>query len=152
MIGTDNRVGVVVTSLVLVGVLAACGAGPEATPTGPVAEAAAPEVAMPSGAPVVVDAAAGLDLVARGAVLIDVRTPEEFDEAHVEGALLLDVSDPGFDEQVSALDPDVAYVVYCRTGNRSAAATARMARRGIGEVYDAGGLAAWVDAGAPIVD
>jgi rhodanese-related sulfurtransferase len=81
--------------------------------------------------------------------VIDVRTPEEFDAGHVEGALNLDVQDPGFDAAVSELPKDGAYVVYCRSGNRSAAAAARMADLGFIDVVDAGAFDALAAAGVP---
>ena len=52
-------------------------------------------------------------------VVLDVRTPEEFSEGHLEGAVLVDFYDADFAEQLAALDPDVPYLVYCRSGNRS---------------------------------
>jgi len=81
--------------------------------------------------------------------VIDVRTAEEFDTGHVEGALNLDVQDPGFDAAVSELPKDGSYVVYCRSGNRSAAAAARMADLGFTDVLDAGAFDALAAAGVP---
>ncbi|MFC0646693.1 rhodanese-like domain-containing protein [Cellulomonas phragmiteti] len=74
------------------------------------------------------------------AVVVDVRTAAEYAEGHLEGALHLDVQDPAFADAVAALDPEVPYVVYCRSGNRSAAAAATMATAGL-EVTDAGAMA-----------
>lgn len=93
----------------------------------------------------------GADIVEAVAerTVIDVRTPEEFDAGHVEGALNLDVQDPGFDAAVSELPKDGSYVVYCRSGNRSAAAAARMADLGFTDVLDAGAFDALAAAGVP---
>ena len=93
----------------------------------------------------------GADIVEAVAerTVIDVRTPEEFDAGHVEGALNLDVQDPGFDAAVSELPMDGSYVVYCRSGNRSAAAAARMADLGFTDVLDAGAFDALAAAGVP---
>ena len=82
--------------------------------------------------------------------VIDVRTAEEFDTGHVEGALNLDVQDPGFDAAVSELPKDGSCVVYCRSGNRSAAAAARMADLGFTDVLDAGAFDALAAAGVPV--
>ncbi len=71
--------------------------------------------------------------------VIDVRTPEEYEAGHVEGAQLTDIQAADFDSKINALDPDGAYVVYCRTGNRSAAATKRMKAAGL-DVVDGGSL------------
>lgn len=83
-----------------------------------------------------------------GRAVVDVRTPEEFDAGHVDGAELRDVQDPGFDAALEELDPDGTYVVYCRTGNRSAAAAERMRAAGL-DVVDGGSLEDMLAAGWP---
>lgn len=52
-------------------------------------------------------------------MLIDVRTPGEFAEGHLDGAVNIPVELPTFTAQVDLLDPDVDYLVYCRTGRRA---------------------------------
>ncbi|MFW2381066.1 MAG: rhodanese-like domain-containing protein [Acidimicrobiales bacterium] len=85
-------------------------------------------------------------------VVLDVRTPEEFSEVHLEGATLVDFYDEDFADQLAALDPDVPYLVYCRSGNRSGQATALMQDLGFADVANVdGGITAWVDAGLPVV-
>lgn len=93
----------------------------------------------------------GKELVDQGAVVIDVRTPAEFAQGHVPDALLIDVSASSFASQISQLDPNQAYVVYCRSGNRSAAAISQMLAAGFTELYDMGPLTAWAQAGHPVV-
>ena len=90
-------------------------------------------------------ATAALD---EGRVVIDVRTPEEFDEGHIEGALRIGLADDDFADQIQALDPEGRYVVYCRTGNRSAEAAAQMREAGL-DVYDGGGYDDMREAGWP---
>lgn len=107
-----------------------------------------PTTAAPAAAEEAQQGAGIVEAVAERTV-IDVRTPEEFDAGHVEGALNLDVQDPGFDAAVSELPKDGAYVVYCRSGNRSAAAAARMAELGFTDVLDAGAFDALAAAGVP---
>ncbi len=86
-----------------------------------------------------------------GVVLLDVRTPQEFAEGHLDGAVNLDVSAADFNDRVGALDPNGVYAVYCRSGNRSQTAMALMARAGIETTADlAGGIGAWVGAGLPV--
>ncbi|MFM2412018.1 MAG: hypothetical protein RLZZ587_351, partial [Actinomycetota bacterium] len=46
--------------------------------------------------------------------VIDVRTPAEFAEGHLEGAVNINIEDPTFADQVSALSKDGTYVIYCR--------------------------------------
>lgn len=82
-----------------------------------------------------------------GTTVIDVRTPTEYADGHLVGARNIDLSAETFTDRVSELDRDATYVVYCRTGARSAEAAARMADLGFTDVLDAGGLSDLVDAG-----
>lgn len=83
--------------------------------------------------------------------VLDVRTPEEFAEGHVEGATLIDFYEPDFADRIAELDPEATYVVYCRSGNRSGQATALMAEQGFSAVHDVdGGVLAWEAAGLPL--
>jgi len=79
-------------------------------------------------------------VVQSDAIIIDVRTPEEFAAGHLEGAVLIDIKDTSFDSKIAALDPDAAYIVYCRSGNRSAQAVERMRGAGIDDITDLGSL------------
>lgn len=74
------------------------------------------------------------------AIIIDVRTPEEFAAGHLDGALLIDIKDASFDAKIAALDPNADYIVYCRSGNRSAQAVTRMREAGIVNITDLGSL------------
>lgn len=71
--------------------------------------------------------------------IIDVRTPVEFAEGHLEGAVNIDYTAENFSEVIADLNPDAHYIVYCRTGRRSAKACAEMAQAGLSNVSDAGG-------------
>jgi phage shock protein E len=75
-----------------------------------------------------------------GSMIIDVRTPEEFESGHLEGAVNLDVTDAGFDARIAALDPAASYIVYCRSGNRSAQAATRMRTAGLVDITDLGSV------------
>ena len=84
--------------------------------------------------------------------VIDVRTPEEFADGHVEDALLIDFYDATFAEQLAGLDPDDTYLLYCRSGNRSGQAAALMDELGFDRVYDLdGGVIEWDRQGQPLV-
>ena len=72
-------------------------------------------------------------------VIIDVRTPAEFAEGHVVDALNLDVESETFDQAIGSLDKGVTYVVYCRSGRRSAIAAQKMSDAGF-TVLDGGSL------------
>ena len=134
--------------------LAACGGSDNATPpteAPPAAEQAGVET---SGVQVVsaTDAAATIEDAPADLVILDVRTPEEFDEGHIDGATMLDFYRSDFGAQLATLDPDVPYVLYCRSGNRSSQARAMMAELGFSTVDDIdGGILAWQSAGLPVV-
>ncbi|MGA1439089.1 MAG: rhodanese-like domain-containing protein [Ilumatobacteraceae bacterium] len=83
-----------------------------------------------------IDAARVAELSARGVTVIDVRTPEEYAEGHVEGAELIDFYEPTFAERIAALDRDRDYIVYCRSGNRSGQAVELMEQLGFGRVWE----------------
>lgn len=85
------------------------------------------------------------ELVARGAPLIDVRTPQEFAAGHVEGAINIPVDQVGArltEIKNLAAGKDQTLVIYCRSGNRSAHA-ARALRAAGYEVVDFGPMSAW---------
>lgn len=86
-----------------------------------------------------------------GVVIVDVRTPEEFAAGHLRGAVNLDVSAATFDSQISALDKNVAYAVYCRSGNRSTIAVGKMSDARFTNLFNfnKGGFAELAAAGAP---
>jgi rhodanese-related sulfurtransferase len=91
------------------------------------------------------------EAIAGGAILLDVRTPKEYREGHIEGSMLIDWNDPTFREKIATLDPKKPYVLYCRSGNRSASARKAMTSMGFTDVRDlAGGINAWQRAGNPV--
>jgi len=83
--------------------------------------------------------------------VIDVRTPAEFANGHIDGAVNLDLEGGGFSAGIAALDHGTPYLVYCQSGRRSAIAAATMVAAGFTQVYDMGGLTAWQSAGLPVV-
>ena len=85
----------------------------------------------------------------RNAVVVDVRTPEEFAKGSLPGARNVPVDKVG--ERMRDIKKDKPLIVVCATGNRSGRAAAQLRASGYGEVYVlAGGLAAWREAGLPI--
>lgn len=86
-----------------------------------------------------------------GVVLLDVRTPQEYAAGHIDGARNIDLNGSDFTAQVAQLDPTVTYAVYCRSGNRSATATAYLLQQGFAPPYElTGGIVAWESAGLPL--
>lgn len=85
-------------------------------------------------------------------VILDVRTQDEFDEGHIDGAVLLDFYRDDFAAELATFDPAVPYVLYCRSGNRSGQARAIMDDLGFQSVEDIdGGIVGWQEAGLPVV-
>ena len=85
-------------------------------------------------------------------VIIDVRTPEEFAAGHLDGAINYDVSDGTLNMALSTLDPQADYIIYCRSGNRSAVAVDIMEDAGFTSLVDLGSLENAADeTGIPIV-
>jgi rhodanese-related sulfurtransferase len=78
--------------------------------------------------------------LAAGTVVIDVRTPAEFAEGHLEGALNIDVQGAEFAAQIAELPTTGEFIVYCRSGNRAASAVALMEAAGFENLTNAGGL------------
>lgn len=84
-------------------------------------------------------------------VVLDVRTPEEYADGHLDGAVLVDFYDADFADQLAALDKDVPYLVYCQSGNRSGQTIPLMQQLGFASAVDVdGGILAWVGAGLPV--
>ena len=80
-------------------------------------------------------------------VLLDVRTPQEFAQGCIEGALNIDVKDSLFIKNVQAAIPAGAKVaVYCRSGRRSMMAAEQMLEKGYVPVNLDGGILAWQEA------
>ncbi len=63
-------------------------------------------------------------------VLLDVRTPKEFAEGHVPGAVNIDVKNPNFEEEIQKLDTKKNYFIYCKSGVRAKLATEKMQEKG----------------------
>jgi len=81
-------------------------------------------------------------LVAEGATLLDVRSPQEFASGHIQGAVNIPVQELG--RRVDELgDQSGEIVVYCQSGGRSAAAKRLLESRGFANVHDLGGMARW---------
>jgi rhodanese-related sulfurtransferase len=75
------------------------------------------------------------------ALILDVRTPDEIVEGHLEGALFVDFMADDFADKVVLLDKAADYVVHCRSGNRSGKAIIIMADLGFtGELVNGGSL------------
>jgi rhodanese-related sulfurtransferase len=131
-----RRVLLLVSALALF--VSACG-GAAATATGSV-DLVAPSAA----ADVISDAPTGL-------VVLDIRTPQEFNAGALPDAVNIDFYEADFRNRLANLDKDVPYVMYCNSGNRSATAADLMEELGFTEVYEIdGGIQAWAQSGGAL--
>lgn len=84
------------------------------------------------------------------ALIIDVRTAEEFTDGHIQNALNYDWNGNGFEKQIATLDKTKPVFVYCLSGGRSSAAANHMRESGFKEVYELqGGMMKWRGANLP---
>ncbi len=85
-------------------------------------------------------------------VILDVRTPEEFADGYIEGAILIDFYSETFRDELDNLDKNKEYLIYCRSDNRSGRTLPIMEELGFLEVYNMlDGINAWQEAGLPVV-
>jgi rhodanese-related sulfurtransferase len=85
-------------------------------------------------------------------VLLDIRTPKEFKQGHIEGAVLLDFYTGDFSDRLKALDKNKTYLIYCRSGNRSAKTLAMLEPLGFRHAYHLNsGLVGWAREKYPLV-
>lgn len=67
-------------------------------------------------------------------VILDVRTPEEFNAGYIPGAILINYKDSTFAQQINALNKNKHYLVYCKSGNRSNKTVQHMLNNGFKNV------------------
>ncbi len=101
---------------------------------------------------------AAIDFVARhkNAVILDVRTPAEYEMSHITGSVNVNVQDESFEDMVVALDPNKTYFVHCTKNpvdGRSERALETLQNLGFKHLYSLeGGYVAWKDAELPLTD
>ncbi len=133
----------VICALVVAGGLTGCSASTSAS---------SPATASDAGGPARVGTGEFATVIEQpGTQIIDVRTPEEFADGHIAGAVNIPVQQPDFATRIAALDPNTTYAVYCRSGNRSQPAVAAMEEAGITTIYELdSGTKGWTAAGQPL--
>ena len=76
--------------------------------------------------------------------LIDVRTPKEYEEGHIENATLIDYYSVDFNTKIQELDIEKPVYLYCKSGNRSGKSSKILSDLGFREIVDLkGGYVAW---------
>ena len=99
--------------------------------------------------PSVVDVQEASRRQAAGAVLIDVRQPEEWQHGHAPGARLIPLGSLG--NRVADVPRDQDVLLICRSGNRSGTAQRQLQQLGYEHVFNvSGGMNAWTGAGLPV--
>lgn len=76
-------------------------------------------------------------------ILLDVRTQEEYDEGHIENAILLPDYEIGTKAETVLTDKNALILIYCRSGRRSANAANELATLGYTNIKDLGGIIDW---------
>lgn len=97
------------------------------------------------------DAAALLQNPPEGLIIVDVRTPGEFREGHLPGAVNMDYFGGPFETQIQSLPKTAPVLLYCRTGNRSGSAYDAMTKAGVGNILHMNeGIIVWQKLGLPL--
>ena len=96
-----------------------------------------------------IDVEALAELHAAGATIVDVRQPDEYEEAHVAGAILIPLGE--VQERVAEIPADGPVYVICKSGGRSMRASEWLVTQDIDATNIAGGTMAWIESGRPVV-
>ena len=84
-------------------------------------------------------------------IVLDIRTPGEFKSTHMAGATNIDFLAPDFEQKISRLDPNKAYLVHCASGGRSTHSLPVLKNHHFQLIYHLdGGLKAWEKEGLPV--
>ncbi len=79
--------------------------------------------------------------------LIDVRTPEEYQQGFIKNAKNINIYDANFEKEINKLDKSKPVYIYCRSGSRSKSAAQILSKNGFKTIYDLqGGITAWQSA------
>ena len=91
-------------------------------------------------------------LSANEVLLVDVRTPREFNSGHIENAININFLSAEFEKEIQKLDSTKTLVIYCRSGNRSSKSTSKFVKAGFKQFYDLkGGVLNWEKTGLKLV-
>jgi thioredoxin 1 len=84
-----------------------------------------------------VDAVKFKEQIAKGdAILLDVRTPQEYSRGHIAGSTAINIADPAFVSKINLLQKDKTILIYCLTGSRSYAAANYMSKNGFKKIVN----------------
>ena len=84
-------------------------------------------------------------------IVLDIRTPGEFNRARIAGAKNIDFQAPDFEQRINALDKSKSYLVHCASGGRSTHSLLLFKKHEFQSIYHLdGGIKAWEKAGLPV--
>ena len=90
-------------------------------------------------------------LMEEGVTIIDVRTPQEYSEGYIKGAINIDWYANDFQNNIEKLNHQQPVVLYCRSGNRSGLAAEKLQSMGFTKIYSlTGGMNSWQASGFPV--
>jgi rhodanese-related sulfurtransferase len=89
--------------------------------------------------------------LAQDEILLDVRTPEEFRQGHISGAINFDISNSNIMQEIVNLDHSKTYILYCRSGGRSQLASMIMQQKGLQVINSSVGIIHWNKAGLELI-
>jgi phage shock protein E len=85
------------------------------------------------------------------ALILDVRSADEFKSGHIAGAKNIDFTENDFEQKASELDKSRPWLVHCGSGRRSTASLEVLQKLGFKQLYHLdGGMKAWQAAGKPV--
>jgi rhodanese-related sulfurtransferase len=142
-------VGIIVTLALLNGGVPASSM-PDVSSTQIITEPSATEDIADSKLPDSISVQEASEQFSNGAFLLDVREQSEWDEGHVEGAVLIPLGE--LSTRISELPTDQDILIICRSGNRSGQARDLLREAGMMNTTSvSGGMNAWIAAGLPVV-
>ena len=104
---------------------------------------AAPQASADSFRQISMEEAVAMMKAQEGYIILDVRTVQEYESGHIPGAICIP-NETISDAEIPQLpDKDQLILVYCRSGNRSKQAAAKLARLGYKNIVEIGGIGAW---------
>jgi len=86
------------------------------------------------------------------AILVDVRTQDEYNSGYIENSLNIDYLSNDFSENIEKLDKNIPIILYCRSGRRSSMSANKLSKLGFKEIYNLdGGILKWIETGNSVI-
>jgi rhodanese-related sulfurtransferase len=85
-------------------------------------------------------------------VILDIRTPGEYQSGHLQNSIVIDFYSKSFVDEIGRLNKQKSYLVYCRSGNRSARSMDLFRKLEFKKIYHlSSGIRGWISEGLPLV-